>query len=229
MSDMETGTLTFDPDTIMNIGAEFVQHYSWERAYPPISDIAKKYNFGPKEYREVERFVNNLLEKTGYPPVEFSIPKVPKEPKKPKAELEPQFILACEIMTNTLDKRSAATKLKDAGLSTARWRNMLNEPKHAAYFQKKMELAWGLVDDQARLSLIRAVEAGDLQAIKYLNEWKGTYRPNQELVLNVGIIIGKIMEILVKHVDPAILVDVADELDSLMVGTTKEIESAGKN
>ena len=61
---------------------------------------------------------------------------------------------------------------------------------------------------EAKLAVMRLVQANDLQAVKYYNELQNIYRPQD--TNNVQLILMAIMEILSKHVAPEIIGKVAD-------------------
>jgi hypothetical protein len=73
------------------------------------------------------------------------------------------------------------------------------------------------------LALARNVDNGDLQSIKYFNELTGRYRGNDETVVNLMVLLGRMMEVLAKHVEPQILAAIADELDNVIDVQPKDL------
>lgn len=192
-------------------------NYEWQfnSAYPSKESLLKEYNLTAVEFEDALPQINKALGNFGVPEY-FSTTL-----KARTVKLDPRFILAVELITDAHDKRSIAQKLKDVGENTRWWSNQLNQPAAKEYFQKKLNRAWEDNKDTAKLSLIKNTGAGDLQTIKYFHEFSGEYRPNQDLLFNVSIIIGRLMEVLARHVDPAILATVADEIEGL------ELENVG--
>lgn len=195
-----------------------VYHFNGE--YPRPKYLMESFEIDEFALKEIINSVNKVLPTRGLPEYTFEI-----DPKKAN-ELDPFFVMAVDLVLDFHDKRSIAVKLKDVGLTTKQWKAFLRRKTHKEYFAKRMDMEWGDVDSIAKMSLMKAAESGDLQSIKYALELNGTYRPNQELLLNVGVIIGKLMEVLTRYLPPDQLRLVADDFDSVLNSTGREIESA---
>lgn len=140
--------------------------------------------------------------------------------------LEPQFVLAVNLMCDPLDRRAPNAKLKEAGLTTKQWKNFLRQNKYHDYYEAAVNQ---IFDKNARVSakqnLAKLIENGDLQAIKYYEERQNIYRPQreqnyQDLML---VMLTTTMEILAKYVQPDILQKVALEFQEREIIDVKAI------
>jgi len=152
------------------------------------------------EWKELLISLQQPLVARGIPPYET-----------PLEYLEPNFVLAVTLILDAQDKQSIAGKLKKAGLTTRQWQAMLKKKQHMEYYRKLVEDAFDLPTQmETKVSLRTLIANGDLQAIKYYNELRAIYRPqqsNQELVHVLHVV----MEILAKIVSPEQLSMVATE------------------
>jgi len=124
------------------------------------------------------------------------------------------FSLAVTLICDISDKRSLAAKLKDAGLTTRQWTGFLKRKSHYDYFEHRLNQVWdNEVEQKARISLMKSVESGDLTAIKYFHEYTDRYRPQDQQILNLQIIVSGLLEILAKHLTKEALIAVAAELE----------------
>lgn len=128
--------------------------------------------------------------------------------------IDPKFAWATSLIVNQLDKRTIPAKLKEAGLSTKEWQAFLRRKRHYEYFQARLdEVFTNDVKNDAKIALSRAIQNGDLQAIKYYNELQNIYRPEtQNAMQMVSIVLTAVMEILAIHVRPDVLNTIAAEI-----------------
>jgi hypothetical protein len=128
--------------------------------------------------------------------------------------IDPRFSWATSLIVNHLDKRTIPAKLKEAGLTTKEWQALLRRKRHFDYFQSRLDEVFDNdVKNDAKIALARAIQNGDLQAIKYYNELKNIYRPEtQNAMQMVTIVLTAVMEILAIHVPPDTLNRVAAEI-----------------
>ena len=138
------------------------------------------------------------------------------------------FINACNLLLDFSDRRSKQAKLKSLGITTREWAMWLKLPKCLMYFQQETE-SWftHVTPVDAKQALSRAVEIGDLNAVKYYHELQNIYRPGQETMLNITAVLAQIMEILVKYVEPAKLSLIASELEGVIDTTSRELTPQG--
>jgi hypothetical protein len=192
--------------------------------YPSSEEITAHFGMSHAEFVKAsfQASLNRALFLRGWDPYELPVGNLQTQ-KSRKPGIDPLFALAVGLITDVIDKRSKAQKLKAAGISSARFNYLLGKEDHRAYFDKKMKALHSQMAGITSLSLIRNSENGDLQSIKYYNELTGVYRGTDETVMNLMVILGRMMEVLAKHVEPQVLALVADELDRVIDVTPKEI------
>lgn len=134
---------------------------------------------------------------------------------------------AIRLVVDVYDKRSLKAKLQSIGLTTIIWNQWLKERTFQSVLKREIDKHFGGLETDAKLSLARLVIDGDLQAIKYYHEFTGIYRPGleNETVLNLSKVLAKMMEILVKYVEPEKLESLADELEASVFGNAIEVKA----
>lgn len=190
---------------------------------PNKAEICNRFDLTLKELEPYYEAVIEPLGNRGIKLPSFHPPVKIRKGLDKEFEPDPLFVLATSIITDTIDKRSTAAKLKGLSLTSKQWQALLKIPGHKEYFEKRLNLAFNDTHQTSLLSLSKNVEAGDLQSIKYFHEFTGKYRPQTETVINLSIIIGRLMEILSKRLSPEDLNQIADEFDSVL--NIKELEN----
>jgi hypothetical protein len=132
-----------------------------------------------------------------------------------------------DLLTDPIDKRSKSAKLKAANITTLKFDKLLQNNKHRAYWDKKCKQMVAVAQTYGDVALVRNVENGDLQSIKYFYELTGKYRGQEETITNLMSLISVLMEILAKYVEGPILSQIADEFEKkLQPIEVKELENA---
>lgn len=128
--------------------------------------------------------------------------------------IDPKFAWAVSLVVNTQDKRTIPAKLKESGLTSKEWLAYLRRKRYHEYFQARLDEVFDQdVRNDAKISLSRLVNNGDLQAIKYYNELTNIYRPEQnDPNRMIAIVLTAVMEILATHVSSEILSKIAAEI-----------------
>jgi hypothetical protein len=147
----------------------------------------------------------------------------------PLEYLEPNFVLAVNLIVNCYDKRAIAAKLKEAGLTTKQWTALLRDEEHNLYYKTRL----GEIFDEdtaldAKVALRQLVVEGDLGAIRHYHEMQNIYRPQQNANSQILLIMQAIMEILALHVSPDILGRVANDIKSSSI-ITGELSQPTRN
>jgi hypothetical protein len=187
----------------------FIETFYFQyKSLPSLADFVAKFSpeILPKGPADWEDFLVNIqepLQNRGIPAYEV-----------PLDYLEPNFVLAVNLIVNPYDKRAVPAKLKEAGLSTKQWQGFLRQDKHQEYYRKRLDQIFDEdTQNDAKLALQRLIQAGDLQAIKHYHELQNIYRPSQQNN-QIQLILMAIMEILTLHVPPEIIGKVAESLRS---------------
>jgi hypothetical protein len=135
--------------------------------------------------------------------------------------MDPKFVLACNIMC-TVSGKSKAAKFKDlatVGVTEKTWNAWMNIPSYYKYAEDIINSQLDKVTDlDAKAALARNVANGDLQSIKYYHEFTGRFRPTDQNAINFSLLLGFLLEILVKNVSAETFDKIAGELENTPVG-----------
>ena len=175
--------------------------------YPELEEVLERFSITKKQFMTMLPKIQDKLAMRGQPHFE-------KPP--PQLSLDPLFVLAVDLLSDTVSKKSRKAKLDEAGISPLKFKNFLRDPDHLNYYKSKIQEEFQGVDELAKISLAKNVEAGDLQSIKYFHELTNIYRPDQMANANLMYVISRMMEVLVKYVKPTDLEIIAMEIEALI-------------
>lgn len=212
----EPGTIL--EDEVRKVASFLNMKYLWDGTYPSLSVIKESFSFlleyGSEQLEELFTKVNDILENArGLPPFEVKINRV--------RSMDPQFIAACNLIFDVMDKRPQAAKLKSVGLTTGKFQNMLRQKMYRDFYG-------GLVDqvmdstiwNEGRLALTRNVINGDLPSIKFAMELTDKFQAKSDFdprVLTMMMV--QILDIISKHVDGRTARVIADELETVAINS----------
>lgn len=133
-------------------------------------------------------------------------------------------------LLNYEDKRSRARKLQDLGITTAQFNGWMKDPKFKDYYMDLAEKQFKDALPVAQESIIKSMEKGSVEAIKFYMEITGRHTGDTAGMQNVKIIIAKLVESIQMHVkDPVALEAIATDFDNILKGGSpqplKELES----
>lgn len=127
--------------------------------------------------------------------------------------LSEEQLIAANVMLDLRDNRSQSKKLRELGVSTAKWEGWLRDPAFQNYLRTRSE---ALLPDnlhESHLALLDRVRSGDMVAIKYYNEITGRYVPNGNDKADVNAVLMMVMEVLQRRVkDPELVTAICDDL-----------------
>lgn len=140
------------------------------------------------------------------------------EDYKYKKRLTQRQMVAAAAMSSIVDRRSEGKRLQDLGITTAEWETWKLDETFMAYFMGRVEKMLENSVSDAHIGLIRGVKNGNVQAIKLLYEITNRYNPANEDQVNVRLLLGKLVEVIQKHVkDPIVMANMAKELTQVML------------
>lgn len=132
---------------------------------------------------------------------------------------DPMFILVAQSVLDLSDSRSLGAKIKEfapVGVTSKSWTKWMEKPANLKFFNEVLEKRFDKdVERNAQLAVARNVSAGDMTTIKWYYEMTNKYRPANQNTENLSVLLGLVMQILVKHLDPEVIDVVADELETL--------------
>ncbi len=138
--------------------------------------------------------------------------------------LTSQQMLALQVLTNPTDKRPLAAKLKSIGITYPVYRGWMGQPAFSQYMFKITE---GMLTEHLpdfNTVLTNKGLAGDLNAIRYINELSGRHDPNRQQVVDLVAIVEKLLDIIQRNVtDPEVFQRIAAEF-SMTVSTKTTLQ-----
>ena len=201
----------------------YMETVFWETsAYPEKKVVAARFHLSMREVNLALNLTEAALTNRGLP---SPLPK--NRLQTLEGRLDPTFVLACNAITNSVDKRSTAAKLKAIGVTPQQWQGFLANKAYFKYFSERMDDVFGKTEQAAKAALMKNVESGDLQSVKFYYELTNKYRPSETTALNLTLIISQLMEILAGYVTQDVLEAIATKFDSaITANSTTTLEFA---
>jgi hypothetical protein len=134
-----------------------------------------------------------------------------------QATLSPRQLMVANIILNEHDRQSLKRKLELCNLTTSQFQAWMADPVFTNYLKKETDRRFGSADIFAHQSLARLVIDGDLNAIKYYFDITNRHSVQAD-TLNFNSILARLMEVLARYVTPAVLSQIADDLDEIVSG-----------
>lgn len=207
-----------DPTTFRDALAVVDMLYRKEGVFPSVKDCHKRWDkISEKTYSKI------------YATHEFEIALANRGiSMSPNKGLTPEQGTALLLLSNPVDRRTTAVKLKELGISMPKYQAWMRNPLFAETLRQRAEQNLG---DSVAVALNRLVgnaEAGDQRAIEKLLEVTGRYNPANAELANARQLILTLINIIVRRVeDPsvkkAIMDDISDEL-TIVQHETKMLE-----
>lgn len=180
--------------------------------YPLFEDLLAETGFEESQMRRYLSTVSNVLTQRGLP--SYALPPGPEDSifTEWKSKFDPRFVLAAGFIANVSDKRNISAKLAEIDVTPAEWDGWLTNESYYNYFKLLVDQKWTQLDEVAKLGIIRGVHMGDLKTIQYFHEFTGKHVQKSEVAINVNAVLNSVIDILSHHVEPDVLVAVANEL-----------------
>jgi hypothetical protein len=132
-------------------------------------------------------------------------------------------LAAIVTVVNFEDKRTRATKFKELGVTPQKWQGWLKIPTFKQFLQ---ELSAANLQDAmyvANEALIKAMDRGDTNAIKFYMEITGKYQAATPQTQNIRLVLARVVEAIQRHVkDPETLRLIGEDFEAILNGTTEE-------
>lgn len=131
-----------------------------------------------------------------------------------------QQTAAVLTVVNFNDKRTRNVKLRDLGISVTTWNGWMKDPAFKNFYFNQATQQFGDALPAAQEALVRAMEAGKVEGIKYYMELMGKGPASTESSgHNVRMVIQKLVEVLQLHVqDPDVLGAIGLDFDRVLKG-----------
>lgn len=137
-------------------------------------------------------------------------------------DLSKAQLAAIITMTDYLDRRNAASKLKLLGLTTTQWNAWMRDEKFKKYVHELSAKNFSDSIHMAQVGLSKKLEDGDVNAIKYYYEVTGRFQgADSGNVQNIRLIITKLVEVLQRRIkDPQLLGEIGRDFEIILSGGT---------
>lgn len=133
--------------------------------------------------------------------------------------LSKEQMAAILTVTNYLDKRSQSTKLKSLGITNQQWQGWIKDPKFRTYLHSISSDSFNDALHTAHEGLMKKVESGDVNAVKFYMEVTGRYTENSGQIENMKIIIAKLIEVIQRRIkDPELLRAISTDFNTVLTG-----------
>lgn len=146
-----------------------------------------------------------------------------------KAGLTDEQLYALTILQDPTDRRTTSAKLRDIGISMAKYQGWMRNPVFSGYMNTQAEQNLGDAVQMALNRMIGNAEAGDQRALEKILEMSGRWNPQQQELQNARTVVLTFMEVIQSEIDdPGLLArinsKVRSKLDSLtIVQSLKEL------
>lgn len=132
-------------------------------------------------------------------------------------DLDDQQLAAITTITNFDDRRSRSAKLQDLGISSAKFAGWMRDPEFKEVLQK---ISNEVIQDSVHIAnegLLKAVDRGDTNAVKYWREVTG--RASSQTELNLRLVLQRLVESIQRHVkDEAVLRSIQEDFSRITAG-----------
>lgn len=139
-----------------------------------------------------------------------------------KAGLTDEQLYALTILQDPTDRRTTSAKLKEVGISMAKYQAWMRNPVFSGYLNTQAEHNIGDAVQMALNRLVGNAEAGDQRAIEKLLEISGRWNPQQQELQNARTVVLTFMEVIQAEIeDKALLARINErvrgKLDALTI------------
>lgn len=143
-------------------------------------------------------------------------------------DISPEQLAAILTIINFEDKRTRGTKLRELGLTPSQWQGWL---KQDSFRETLIQLSGANFKNAqyiANEALVKAMDRGDVNAIKFYSELTGNYKPATQQVHNIKIILARVVEAIQRHVrDPDTLRRIGEDFELILndeIGPSRQLE-----
>lgn len=172
--------------------------------------------FNLEEALNNSSFKKALLNRGITPPSSGVVATVEPAPRS----LSQQQTAAVLTIVNFNDKRTRNAKLRDLGISVSTWNGWLKNPTFNKFYMKMAEKQFGDALPIAQEALVKAMDNGKVEAIKFYLELMGKGPGSAESSgQNVRMVLQKLVEVLQLHIpDPELLNAIGMDFDRVLKG-----------
>lgn len=217
MTDAALQPLTSDE---LDMVAYFEEHWLRYHRLPEHNDIKNRYP-GP-----VEDLLRNPTFQLSLTNRGIALPSLTAgEPQLPTGFSREQ-LAAISRFLDIEDKRQLSTKLKEVGVTTTQWYGWMKSKKFKDFVLNASTEDFEENLHEAQMGLRRAMDRGEVAAIKFYYELTKRYNSNEGAIGNLKVVIAQIIETVQRHVtDPETLASISRDFEAILgSGGTKPVQ-----
>lgn len=140
-------------------------------------------------------------------------------PRPNKSNLTQEQMSAAITMANYMDDRSWNKKLKDLGISPTQWAGWIKNKEFKQFLEEVSTLDFEGNVQLAHQGLMKAMDAGKTDAIKFYLEATGRYSGQDSEVQNLRAVVSRLLDSIQRNVkDPETIQKIANEFDHIIKG-----------
>lgn len=219
MTDVKTPEIKpLTPGMLLAIG--FIEEH-WHRYnnFPTLDKLKSKFpDFNFKEAFEHETFRLALNNRGITVPINTVNPEVP-------TSLTQEQLAAILTVVDWNNPKPRHIKLKELGISQVKWYGWLKNSNFKSFLH---EMSTTNLHDQLNVAhegIYKAIDRGDINAIKFYLEATGRYTQQTATTQNLQTILAKIVESIQRHIkNPEILRSIALDFEAIMKGEDPPVE-----
>lgn len=141
-------------------------------------------------------------------------------------ELSTEQLAAINSILNFEDKRSRAAKLKELGINPSQWTGWMKNPVFKNFLQEMSAVNLNDSVHIAHEGLMKSVDKGDTNAIKFYMELTGRHTQGDVNQQNIKVVLARVIESIQRHVqDPHLLRAIAADFEVIMSGGVVDTNS----
>ena len=214
-------------DLELDVLAFIEEHWHAYELWPSVPQVLKVFpSFDAAGSFAKVRFQNALRNRgIPRPPVETKFERQLNAHGFSVENLTPHQVAAVVTLTDFMDMRSNAVKLRELGITTIQWNAWMRDAKFKTLFNKLSRKNFSNAQHVGRMGLVRSMDKGDVAAIKYFDEITGESPEHK----NLQVLLSRLVEAIQLHVkDPTILHAIEQSFGDIMAGRKiqKQIEEA---
>lgn len=212
----------FDPYVFRDILAAISVYYSRHGVVPTVDEVYKSWSAIPKKTYAKAYGAPELKEALAIRGIDL----------EPTNGISPEQAAAIQLLSDPTDRRALSTKLRQLGISMAKYQNWMRQPLFSELLAKRAE--HNLMDaiPVALNRLVGNADAGDQRAIEKVLEISGRWNPQQQEINNARQVVLVLVEAVLKHVSSkeeknAILAELEGTMQKgavMNMVSTKELE-----
>lgn len=195
-----------DPEHFRNVLAAVDVLYRREGVFPTVDGVFKLWNKTPK------KTISTIFATSEFKHA-IALRGISMDENPGLTEEQSMALL---LLSDPTDRRTTSTKLKQIGVSMAKYHAWMRQPLFSTLLRERSEQNLGDAVPVALNRLVGNAEAGDQRAVEKLLEVTGRHNPQNLELQNARTVITSLVEIILKRVlDPDVRKGILNDLNAI--------------